>query len=232
MKRKLYLGILTLSLCVSIIGCGKIDNNNSDNTNADKEISEKSPTNESADNNTDETPSESPGISETSSPEDVKTSEPLETPEPKTGKLSAKQQYSDASRVVKVLGLKEYNELKGDDYTDKPNKKKKFLVLFLSIRNTGSEEDYINPNYITAKVDGKQLEHTFLVNEPKNYPTLFTHIPAGGSIGGFVVWEVPQNWKKFEVEYSGWKDIDGLTIKANFTPKDLFNPLIYNNNDY
>ncbi|MFG6378169.1 MAG: hypothetical protein K1W19_07625, partial [Lachnospiraceae bacterium] len=42
---------------------------------------------------------------------------------------------------------------------------KKFLVLFLSITNNTSEDDYINYNYISAKVNGKDIEHTFLVND-------------------------------------------------------------------
>ncbi|MCI9080288.1 MAG: DUF4352 domain-containing protein [Lachnospiraceae bacterium] len=105
-------------------------------------------------------------------------------------------------RLVKILGLKEYKELKDKNYTDKAKKGKEFLVLFLSIRNDSSEDDYINYNYISAKVDGKKIEHTFLVYEPKGYSTIFTHIPAGKSIGGFIVWEVPSNWEKLEFVYN------------------------------
>ena len=124
--------------------------------------------------------------------------------------------------------MKEYKKLKGDNYTDKAKKNKKFLVLFLSIRNTSNEKDYINPNYITAKIDGKEIGHTFLVNEPFSYPTIFTNIEPGRAIGGFIVWEVPKNWSKLEMEYSAWKNIDGLTLSAKFSPEDLSDPLMYN----
>ena len=161
-------------------------------------------------------------------PDNEQTSEVTETIEPKAGQLSASQQYSDAYREVKFLGLKEYKKLKGDNYTDKAKKNKKFLVLFLSIRNTSNEKDYINPNYITAKIDGKEIGHTFLVNEPFSYPTIFTNIEPGRAIGGFIVWEVPKNWSKLEMEYSAWKNIDGLTLSAKFSPEDLSDPLMYN----
>lgn len=42
----------------------------------------------------------------------------------------------------------------------------------------------------------------------------------------------PVNWKKLEIIYDGWKDIDNISIKAEFTPNDLSDPLIYNPNDY
>lgn len=149
-----------------------------------------------------------------------------------TEKLSSSQDYSDAYRLVKFLGLKEYKILENDNYTDKAGKGKKFLVLFLSIRNDSLEEDYINYNYISAKVDGKKTSHTFLVNEPKSYPTIFTQIPAGESNAGFIVWEVPSGWKKLELTYNGWKDINNVKLEATFTPEDLSDPVIYNANDY
>jgi len=223
MRKKLYSMFLTVFLCISLQGCGK--NNNTDtaknNVSVDKT---KNPEN----NKDKEEITATPGIEETKKPQDEHVNEVKETIEPKAGHLSASQQYSDAYRVVKFLGLKEYKKLKGDNYTDKAKKNKKFLVLFLSIKNTGNEKDYINPNYITARIDGKNIEHTFLVNEPFNYPTIFTNIEAGRAAGGFVVWEVQEGWKKLEMEYSAWKDVDGLTLSAEFTPDDLSDPLMYN----
>ncbi|MFG6395323.1 MAG: DUF4352 domain-containing protein [Lachnospiraceae bacterium] len=246
MKKRLYLAILTVILCISISGCGNNNNKDSndenisgnnteapkdDENNKDNENNTDNGNNEEDKNNGDNTTKE-PSSATTPSIDENQGSEVTETIEPKAGKLTAKQQYSDAYREVKFLGLKQYKSLKGDNYTDKAKKNKKFLVLFLSIRNTGNEKDYINPNYITAKVDGKDIEHTFLVNEPFNYPTIFTNIEAGSTIGGFIVWEVPKNWKKFEMEYSAWKNINGLTLTAEFTPKDLSNPLIYNASNF
>ena len=57
------------------------------------------------------------------------------------------------------------------------------------------------PGYAYKQNRWEKIEHNFLVNEPKGYPTIFTHIPAGKSIGGFIVWEVTYNWKKLEFSY-------------------------------
>ncbi|MCI8748530.1 MAG: hypothetical protein HFH67_11815 [Lachnospiraceae bacterium] len=88
------------------------------------------------------------------------------------------------------------------------------------------------PGYAYKQNRWEKIEHNFLVNEPKGYPTIFTHIPAGKSIGGFIVWEVTYNWKKLEFSYNGWKDINNIIIEADFTPEDLSNPIVYNANDF
>ena len=228
MSRKVYLALLIISLCISLPGCGKPvqPDNNTDTEN-------------SSNNSTTETPAADVPTEKTASPENTGTPEPEQTPEPdkiqkpktETAIISQEQQYSGDNRTVKVLGLKEYKDIKGETYTDKAGKGKKFLVLFLSITNNTSEDDYINYNYISAKVNGKDIEHTFLVNDPKSYPTIFTHVPAGGTIGGFIVWKVPEAWKKFKFTYNGWKDRDNVSLEAEFTPDDLSDPLIYNANN-
>lgn len=156
--------------------------------------------------------------------------ETVETPTPKSATISFEKEYSDSERNISVLGLKEYKKLKTDKYTDKANNGKRYLVLFLSVYNKGTKKDYFNVNYLTAKVDGKKIENTFLLNEPEGYPTIFANIAAGATAEGFIVWEVPKNWKKLEVTYAGWRDSDGLTLDASFTPKDLFEPDKYSSN--
>ncbi len=236
MRKRVFIAVLIISFCISAQGCGKISNqNNADNANNETQASTAPSTDVSKepDNNIQDKETNKPDITDSPDISDTPGDNvPAETTEPKSGKLSTNEQYSDAYRVVKFLGLKEYKTLKGDNYTDKADKNKKFLVLFLSIKNTSADNDYINPNYISAKVDGKNIEHTFLVNDPKSYPTLFTNIEAGKTIGGFIVWEVPNNWKKFQMEYSAWKNIDGLVLTAKFTPDDLKDPIIYNANDF
>ena len=238
MRKKWYIALLILLLCINISACGKTENTNNANKNSSNIFSNVTENNSSGQNiNVQETPGtdNSTGTEETIVPEfselPVQT-DPPKAPEPEIHKLSVNQQYSDIYRVVKVLGLKEYKKIKSEKYIDKAKKGKKFLVLFLSVRNDTNEEDYINYNYISAKVDGKKIEHTFLLNEPKGYPTIFSHIPAGKSAGGFIVWEVPEEWKELEFTYNGWKDINNVKMKASFTPDDLSDPIIYNANDF
>ena len=241
MSKKVYLALLIMLLCINIPGCGKAGNPDSTSTRNGTNTSSTADNDNSniTKNTTTDTPPEettSPENTGTLEPEQTpalepeKSSEPTKKPKTETAKLSSRQQYSDESKVVKVLGLKEYKKIEGDDFTDNAGKRKIYLVLFLSITNNTSEEDYINYNYVSAKVDGKDIEHTFLVNEPKSYPTIFTHVPSGSTIGGFIVWKVPDDWKKMEFVYNGWKDRDNVSMKATFTPDDLSDPLIYNAN--
>lgn len=151
-------------------------------------------------------------------------SEIIETPIPTSATLSLKQKYSDTARSISILGLKEYKTIKTEKYTDKASKGKKYLVLFLEVCNKGYEKDYFNVNYLTTKVDGKEIENTFLVNEPEGYTTIFANIAAGDTAKGFIVWEVPKEWKKLDVKYEGWRDSDGLTLNAQLTKKNLKNP--------
>ena len=92
----------------------------------------------------------------------------------------------------------------------------------------GNEKDYFNVNYLTAEVDGKKTENTLLFNEPEGYPTIFANISGGETTEGFIVWEVPADWKKIKVTYKGWEDIDGLTLDADLSKKNLKKPSQYN----
>ena len=162
-----------------------------------------------------------------SQPQD-ENSQVQETPEPKKASVSLKNEYSDTVRTVSILGLQEYKTIKTDKYVDKAPKGSRYLALFLRVYNKENEKDYFNVNYLTAKVDGRKIENTFLFNEPEGYPTIFTNIGGGEAIEGFIVWEVPADWKKLKVTYKGWKDIDGLTLDAELSRKDLKKPGHYN----
>ncbi len=138
MRKRVFIAVLIISFCISAQGCGKISNqNNADNANNETQASTAPSTDVSKepDNNIQDKETNKPDITDSPDISDTPGDNvPAETPEPKSGKLSTNEQYSDAYRVVKFLGLKEYKTLKGDNYTDKADKNKKFLVLFLSIK--------------------------------------------------------------------------------------------------
>lgn len=200
--------ILTLLLAGSMLltGCGRIESSKEDSTI----------------NVTEDAASES--LAEKAERENALNAA---TPIPTAGTFTAERGYSDADREVSILGLKEYKKLKSDKYTDKANNGKKFLVLFLKVRNRTAEKVYFNVNYLSAKVDDKEIENTVLLNEPEGYPTIFSNIAPDSYYGGFIVWEVPENWKKLEVTYEGWRDSDGLTLSSTLTKKDLAAPEEY-----
>lgn len=140
--------------------------------------------------------------------------------------------YNDNVYSIKTLGLKEYSSLrsKGYDtqkkigYMDKPEQGKKYLVLFLSIKNTADEDVYFHPDYLSAKVDGTKIQNTFLYNDPENYKSIFKTIKANDYDEGFIVWEVPKDWKKLVMTYKGFELLGGKRLKLTITPQDLKDP--------
>lgn len=206
MKRKhLFISILLIS-SILITGCGKIEGK-----------VEKNP--EAAQNTT-------------QAGEDVLPTESVAaTPTPTEATFSMKQGYGDANREISILGLKEYKKLKGEKYTDKAQDGMKYLVLFLKLRNRSVNKDYFHVDYLSAKVDGKDIENTFLLNEPEGYPTIFTNIAANTTQSGFIVWEIPSDWKKLEVTYNGWQGSDGLSLHTTLTKADLKKPDKYSGNN-
>lgn len=143
-----------------------------------------------------------------------------------TVKLTADQGYDDSKHAISFLGLKEYDEIKGEKLTDTPEKGKKFLVLFLEVHIKSEEEGYkfyFHPDYLKAKADGKQVENTYLLNDPFEYDTVFKNYEFGQD-AGYIVYQVPEDWEKLTLTYTGLEQIVGNKIKMEFTRKDLKDP--------
>lgn len=147
--------------------------------------------------------------------------------EQKDADISLKNGYGDSERTIRVLGLKEYKNIKTKKYKDSAKKGKKYVVLFLEINNKSTQDEYFNVNYLSATVDGEKIENTFLLNSPEGYPTIFTTYNANTIFAGYIVWEVPDHWKKLIVNYNGWKDSDGLSLHLQLKPSNLKSPEKY-----
>lgn len=226
-KTKRLLAILLVGSLL-LTGCGKTETSNDSNSNpASSSSSGTSGTSIGTEDNSENTSSDNE-----ENPTPDASSQVVETPAPTAGVITPEQGYSDSDREVSIVGLKEYQKIKTDEYTDKAKKGKKFLVLFLKVRNRTNEKVYFNVNYLSAKVDGKKIENTVLFNEPEGYPSIFSNIVADSYYGGFIVWEVPKDWKKLKVTYEGWRDSDGLTLDSTLTKKDLSEPEEYSKSTY
>lgn len=230
---KKYISVLYIILCIILSGCGNIDTS-PDSTpiasNIKSNTIEKVPL-DNNDKNDDSQDNKKNEISLNTPNPDKDSQKPslnkTKNEEIEIFNLSEDTPYKTSEHSVKILGLKEYKSLKSKLYVDKPGKGNKFLVLFLAVANNTKKDEYINVNSLSAKVDSKKIENTFLVNEPKNYSTIFTNIAAGERKAGFIVWEVPSGWKKFEMKYDGWTYTNNLSVKCEFTPDDLSDPPIY-----
>lgn len=207
MKKRYRIFSMFLVIALLFTGCGNIKGNSSSDPKTAS--SQKPSSKEDSNVNSDKKTSKKPAV---------------ETPVPTAGTFSTKQSYSDGNREVSILGLKEYKKLKSDKFKDKAKAGKKFLVLFLNIQNETSEDVYFHVDYLSATLDGKKITNTVLFNDPEGYSTIFTTILAKSEQSGFIVWEVPKDWKKLKVTYKGWKDSDGLTLTSTLTPKDLSEP--------
>ena len=151
------------------------------------------------------------------------------TPEPevyveKSVLKTGKKVYSDNRYTITALGLKEYGKIKSDEYTDKPAAGKKYLVFFLEVQNSTEEKLYFHPDYLSAKVDGKKISHTFLYHSPEGYKTIFQNIDAGDFKKGFIVWEVPKDWKKMVITFTEFEILGGKRLVLTATRKNLKEP--------
>ena len=230
---KKFFNLVLVNICIMVFfsSCGKTGigktSSLSDNTgissssgmaafdgNSENEIAQKQ-----------EEPVKTPDATE--NPSVATTEEPEEEKNIIKATIDTETGYSDNKRQINVIGLKSYKKLESKLYKDKAAKNKKFLVLFLEIKNKQNDNDYINVNYLTAKVDGKKITNKVLFNDPENFKTIFQNAQPGNALRGFVAWEVPDDWKKIKVVYNGWKDSDSLSLNCTFTPDDYFDPLKY-----
>ena len=209
-KKKMLVGIVSVAMLLSA-GCGQITTNNQTSDSKESSVAKNSSKAESTAQPTASVP---------------------ETPVPTSGVFTTEQGYSDPNYEISILGLKEYKSIKTKKFTDTASKGKKYLVLFLKMRNRTNNTVYFNVNYLKAKLDGKKIKNTVLLNQPQNYPTMFSNIAADSYYGGFIVWEVPQNWKQLNIVYDGLKPSDGLSLKTTLTKKDLSNPEKYDAYEY
>lgn len=138
--------------------------------------------------------------------------------------MTAQKQYYDGELRIQFLGLEEYDEIKSDSYLDKPEKGKKYLLLYLLMSNGRTENFYFHPDYLSAKVDGKDIQYTVIQNNPHDYATAFKNYKAESTEGGFVAFQVEDNWEKLEMTYTGMEFENGNIIQMEYTKDDLQEP--------
>lgn len=139
--------------------------------------------------------------------------------------MSADKPYADNRRTISFYGLKEYDKFSNGKIEDKPKNGNKYLVLYLQIKNTDKEQFYFHESYLETKVDGKDIRHTAIFNDPEDgFITAFSNIPSGYTLYGYIVWEVPKNWKKLDLKYTALEQAEGISLQMHFTKNDLEDP--------
>lgn len=206
MKKKIAIAFLcALALCLS--AC------NSNNDTPQQEVSEDAP-----EETTDPTSDTTDSI-----PEEDEASE--EIVEPANVTVTMDELYGDTNLQIQFTGLKEYQSIEGDSYTDTPSVGNRYVVLFLKIENYSRDDLYFNAETITSAVDDQEISHTFLVNNPEGYSSIFDVIPAETTAYGYMVWEVPENWQTIRFHYYGWDQVDHIILDGKLNATDLQDPV-------
>lgn len=214
----------TLICAVTILtGCGQAQP--VENANSISEL----PTDQDLDES--KSSSKDPDKSESSTPDmDVNTdsneesSIETDTREPETVSLIMSQTNGNEKVSITMTGLCQYDYLESNAYTDTPADGDVYLVMFLEIANHDNGDDYINPENMSATVDGEKVSQLGLFNQPESYTPIFDHINSGEQLTGYIAWEVPSDWQSFDMEYDGWQDTCALTVTAHVTPDMLTTP--------
>ena len=208
MKKKIYIFVI----CLCTLFASGCSNDNLSNDATHENVTES----EITDNNADTT------IEDTTLEQEENLPEPVE---PTNVQLSMEEPFNNTRIMVAYKGLAQYEQLIGEDYTDTPEEGNVFVVVYLNIENYSNSDTYFSAESLQAKVDNTEISHTFLVNDPEGYPTIFKNIPAVSGINGYIVWEVPKNWSEISFEYSGWKDSFAVILNGKLTPADLSEPI-------
>ena len=208
MKKRAVYTLLLISSMVLFCACGDTKNDSTDkNVTVVQESNEADASTEVQDDTTN-------------------TSENTETPsEIQTYTISGEEPAGDGEFYIRPMGLQQYDSFEGETFTDTPSEGKKYLVLYLDIRNNGEESFYFNPECFTATLDGESISSTYLMNDPKDYLPAFHTIEPGEEFYGYIVWEVPEDWKELKYNYTGWKITNNAIIEGTYGMDDLSDPV-------
>lgn len=217
---------LLLLLCSALLltGCSQDSpsENSTPGSQADSGQADHSndPSEDAVDDNSDDTAGNAPSGTDDTTDEISEN----DTRKPETVSLVMNKTNGNEKVSVTLIGLKQYDKLENDSYTDTPEEDNVYLVMFLQVSNHDNGDDYINPENLSATVDGNEIQNCALFNPPESYEPIFNHISNGEERMGFIAWQVPSDWQKLEMEYDGWQDTCNLIVTADVSPDMLCDP--------
>lgn len=122
---------------------------------------------------------------------------------------------------ITLTSVKLYDEIKGEYLSEKPDKGKKYLVLFLQAENLSSEDKEINLFYYDAYVDDKSIDNETLMSDVNGEKYFSGDIASGKKLSGFVAYEVSDGWEKFEFTYKDGILSDSTKYSFEFTSSQI-----------
>lgn len=205
MKKKLLALMIMMSLSANLTACVEVKN-----TDPQKTIQDIASTPEVEEKN--ETKSEIPEP-ESNLPDSAK-----------VGQIVSGDKWS-----IALLYAKEYDSIDGEFYSDKPSEGNKFLVLFFDVKNISDKNDYFNSLFFEGYTDDYSTNSTIIMGNPDGMGAIGGNIDAGKMSKGTIVYEVPSDWKTFEISYKDglWTTHKAATFvmnKEDISPSDFTFP--------
>lgn len=123
---------------------------------------------------------------------------------------------------ISLLDAKEYDQITGNAYSDKPDEGNNYLVLFFEVENVSDEDDYFNYFYIESYLDGYSTNISYVLNDPEGYEMLSGDVAAGKKLKGCLTYQVPSSgWSELEVSYKDWIGTSNKVATFVVTPDNL-----------
>lgn len=102
---------------------------------------------------------------------------------------------------IALLYAKEYNSIDSEYYSDKPEEGNVYLALFFDVKNISNENAYFNSLYFEGYADDYSVNSALILGSPDGMSSVGGDVDAGKMTKGVIVYEVPSDWKTFEISY-------------------------------
>lgn len=195
MKKKLLTVFLMIAMSLNITACVTVSDVDSSTNIQDIESAENF---EGNSNDTEKSGSTAP---EDNLPEYAK-----------VGQVVSGEKWS-----IALLYAKEYDSIDSEYYSDKPAEGSKFLALFFDVKNISSENDYFNYLLFEGYADDYSTNVSLIMGNPDGMSAIGGNLDAGKMSKGYIVYEVPSDWKSFEISYKDgvWTTHKAATFVVN-----------------
>lgn len=104
---------------------------------------------------------------------------------------------------VSFVDASEYDKVGDDIFPMSAKSGNKFLVLFFEIENISDEEHFFTSYNFDSYLDGYVLDQSLCLDDINGYKTISKNIAPGMKHKGYLLFEVPKDWKELIFTYDG-----------------------------
>lgn len=126
---------------------------------------------------------------------------PTEKPTEASKAVTIGEFVQDEKWKVSFLSAKQTNEIKGEYMSTKASDGKTLLIMFFEVENISDEDDYFNYFYFNGYCDDTSVDQKAVLGDIDGNGTLTGDVAKGKKLKGCITYEVPADWKTFELDY-------------------------------